>query len=109
MKTKFRLPINIRYFLYKLLAVVLSPFVKPKYRTLYKDYRRAGNTTRLIDMFIQDFFNEGECHIYDHYNTRQSRQRVFILVLQRLNREHHIEEKDVYLDRNRLIIRRIKR
>ena len=106
---KLRLSVKARYFLYTLLAVVLSRFVNLKYVNLYKEGRRVGNTTRLIDMFIQDFFNKGECQVYDHYNTRESRQRVFDLVLQRLNREHHIDNKDVCLDRNRLIIRRNNR
>ncbi len=109
MKTKFRLPEKTKYFLYTRLAVVLSRFVKPKYINLYKKGRRVGNTTRLIDMFLQDFFTKGECHIYDHYNTRHSRQRVFSLVLQRLSREHNIEKQDISLDKNRLIIRRNNR
>jgi len=109
MKTKLTVPEKARYFLYTLLAVVLSRFVKPKFISLYKEGRRVGNTTRLIDMFIQDFFNKGECQIYDHYNTRESRQRVFDLVLRRLNTEHNIESRDVLLDRNRLIIRRNNR
>jgi hypothetical protein len=109
MKTKLILPEKVRYFLYTLLAVVLSRFVKPKYINLYQEGRRVGNTTRLIDIFVQDFFNEGKCQVYDHYSTRQSSQRVFDLVLQRLNREHHIEKQDVSLDRSRLIIRRNNR
>ena len=105
METKFKLLVKVRYFLYTLFAVVLSPFIKPKYINLYKNGNRVGNTTRLIDMFVQDFFTKGECVIYDHHNTRQSRERVFNLVLQRLNREHHITEKDVILGRSRLTIR----
>jgi len=68
----------------------------------------VGNTARLVDMFIQDFFNKGECQcqIYDHYNTRRSKLRVFELVLQRLNREHGIEKQDVILDWNNFIIRK---
>ena len=105
MKTRISITYKARYFLYTLLAVVLFRFVKPKYVNLYKQGRRVGNTTRLIDMFVQDFFNKKECKIYDHYGTRQASQRVFNLVLQRLNQEHNIQKQDVFLDRNRLIIR----
>jgi len=101
-----KLPEKLRYYLYKLLSVILSPFVKPKYINLYKAGRRVGNTTRLIDMFIQDFFNTGKCQIYDHFNTRASRERAFKLVMQRLYNEHFIKEKDILLDRNNLIIRK---
>jgi hypothetical protein len=101
-----KLPLNSRGILYTLFAVILDPFVKPKFIKIYKPGRRVGNTTRMIDMFIQDFFNKGECKIFDHYDTRQSRQRVFDLVLQRLKMEHHIEKKDVSLDISKFIIRR---
>jgi hypothetical protein len=105
MKMKLRLPVKARYFLYTLLAVVLAPFVKPKYRTLYTFGRLKGNTTRLIDMFVQDFFNKGECQIYDHYGTRQAHERVMHLVLQRLLYEHNIQKQDIYINRSSLIIR----
>ena len=105
MKVKFILSAKMRYFLYTLLAVVLSPFVKPKYRELHIFGRRKGNTTRLIDMFVQDFFNKGECRIYDHHGTRQSHERVMHLVLQRLQYEHNIQKQDVYINRSKLIIR----
>jgi hypothetical protein len=100
MKTKLE---KVKYFFNTLLNVILSRFVKPK--PILYNYRRVGNTTRLIDKFVQDFFIKGECKIYDHYNTRESKKRVFYLVLQRLNREHQIENKDVQLDTNKFIIR----
>lgn len=95
---------KLKYYIYVLLAKVLSPFIKYEYINIYKEGRRVGNTTRLIDMFVQDFFNKGKCDIFDHFNTRESRVRVFNLVLERLNREHYIKREDVRLDRNRLII-----
>lgn len=66
--------------------------------------RRMGNTTRLIDSFVQDFFIKGECKVYDHYNSTDSNRRVLQLVLLRLKNEHGIKEKDIKLDRNRLTI-----
>jgi hypothetical protein len=70
--------------------------------------RRSGNTTRLIDSFIQDFFIIGYCKIYDHYNSRESYKRVFSLVISRLMVEHNITIKDLKLEPNRFIIRNLK-
>jgi hypothetical protein len=66
--------------------------------------RRSGNTTRLIDSFVQDFFIKGKCKTHDHYCTTESNRRVFELVLLRLKNEHEIREEDVKLDRTRLTI-----
>lgn len=60
---KYEIRAKINHALYTFLSVILSRFVKPKYTTLYKEGRRVGNTTRLVDMFVQDFFNKGECQI----------------------------------------------
>lgn len=90
----------------KSFTFILPQCIVRKYSGLHKKGRRVGNTTRLIDKFVQDFFNKVEIQVYDHYYTRESSERVFYLVLERLNREHNIQEKDVSLDRNRLIIRR---
>ena len=66
--------------------------------------RRMGNTTRLIDSFVQDFFIKGSCKVYDHYGSSDSCRRTFDLVLLRLKNEHGIDKDKVKLDRNRLII-----
>lgn len=70
--------------------------------------RRSGNTTRLIDYFIQDFFIKGECRVYDHFDGKESGKRVFNLVMSRLKIEHNIKEKDVKLDVGHLIIKNLK-
>ena len=105
---------------YTLLSVVFSwlknPFVKKQkirediYYIKYKEIpflipgRRMGNTTRLIDSFVQDFFISGKCEVTDHYGSRESNKRVMQLVLLRLKNEHNINEQDLVLDRNRFII-----
>ena len=90
-KTKMKL--NIKYFLYVVLSVFVPTKTRLKYKDLYRNARHCGNTTRLIDMFVQELFDTGKCQIYDHYNTSSSKDRVMYLVLQRLNREHGIEKK----------------
>ncbi len=95
MKIKLVITHDDRYLIYKFFTFVLPQNIVRKYSGIYKEGRRVGNTTRMIDMFVQDFFNKGECQVYDHHPTQESRERVFKLVLERLNREHGIEEKDV--------------
>ena len=97
--------LKIRRFIYTVLAVILAKFVKPKYRILYSPGRRVGNTTRLVDMFIQDFFTKGECQIYDHYGTRQAHERVFKLVLGRLKIEHRLDDKTISIYKGNLILK----
>lgn len=105
---------------YTLLSVVFSwlknPFIKKQkiseniYCIKYKEIpfwipgRKMGNTTRLIDSFVQDFFISGKCEVRDHYASRESNKRVMQLVLLRLKNEHNINEEELVLDRNRLII-----
>jgi hypothetical protein len=66
--------------------------------------RRMGNTTRLIDSYVQDFFIKGMCITKDHHNTRKSDLRIFDLVLKRLEGEHNIKRENLKLSRNRLTI-----
>lgn len=107
---KFKTPSKISYFICKFLINNSPSFairVSPAYmQHIYRIGRRQGNTTRMVDMFVQDFFDTGKCNIYDHHNTRESIKRVFNMVLERLAREHGIDTKDVMIDRNRFIIKR---
>lgn len=104
---RLKLSAKTRYFLYIKLSKIFNILVNyDKHINLYRSKRRAGNTTRMVDLFVQEFFNKGNVEIFDHYNTRESNKRVFYWVLNRLNIEHGITEKDVFLDRNRFIIRR---
>ena len=66
--------------------------------------RRTGNTTRIIDSCVQDFFIKGKCIVKDHYGTRESSVRVFGLVLKRLESEHNIKKEDLKLELGRLRI-----
>jgi hypothetical protein len=93
------------YLYHVLFPVFISRFVKSKYSNLYKRGRRVGNTTRLIDFYIQDFFTKGKCVVIDHYDTQESHKRIFDLVLRRLRIEHNIQVCDLFLDKNRHAIR----
>lgn len=79
--------------------------IKNKDRSIYVSGRRMGNTTRLIDLFIQDFFTEGEARIYDHYGTLEAHKRVMYLVLRRLHAEHGIKREDIHINKTSLVIR----
>lgn len=62
----------------------------------YLRYRASGRTTRLIDEFVQDFFNRPmgtKIYIYDHYGTRQADQYLLGRAIKRLENEHHVEYK----------------
>ena len=62
-------------------------------------FRASGLTTRLIDEFVQDFFNEPmgtKIHIRDHYGfTMAENDRATILLISklraRIEAEHHIK------------------
>ncbi len=79
-------------------------FIKNKKIPFWIPGRRMGNTTRLIDSFVQDFFIRGKCEVIDHYGSRESNKRVMQLVLLRLKSEHNINKEDLTLDNNRFII-----
>lgn len=67
----------------------------------YLMFRASGRTTRLIDEFVQDFFNRPmgtKIHIRDHYGLRQSdNDRATTLLIDKLRAriecEHHLECK----------------
>ena len=67
----------------------------------YLRYRASGRTTRLIDEFVQDFFNRPmgtKIHIRDHYGLRQSdNDRATTLLIDKLRArieyEHHLKCK----------------
>lgn len=67
--------------------------------------RRTGNTTRLVDQFIQDLFIYGECKVYDHYPTRQASMMVYESVLKRLRNEHNHVWDHLEINKSRLTIR----
>ena len=51
-------------------------------------HRRSGNTTRLIDYYIQLLFVKGTITVIDHYDSDKSNKRLRGLILDRLRNEH---------------------
>lgn len=55
---------------------------------LIKEGRRVGNSTRLIDFYIQELFEKGEVYCKDHFDHSKSHYYLFKKVTERLEREH---------------------
>ena len=56
------------------------------------DIRQSGRSTRLIDDYVQELFNNGIIKVYDHHNTPLAHRFLFDNVLRRLSIEHtHIK------------------
>lgn len=47
-----------------------------------------GETTRIIDAAIQELFTKWFIVVKDHHDTKQMHERVFVMILRRLNTEH---------------------
>jgi len=54
--------------------------------------RRCGSTTRRIDFFIQELFAIGVVKISDHYSNKHADLDIWRRTLNRLEREHPLEE-----------------
>lgn len=73
------------------------------------DKRRVGNSTRIVDNLIQDFFKKGKCVAHDHYHTREASLRIFNIVLSRLKNEHdNIKRENIVIDKNGLTLINLK-
>lgn len=66
--------------------------------------RRTGRTTRIVDKLIQDFFNNGACYFYDHFQTNDARMNVHSIIINRLKNEHGIKPDEVKVDLKNNII-----
>ena len=72
------------------------------------DKRRTGNSTRIVDNLIQDYFKKGIAAAYDHYPTRNAQKLVFNTTLNRLKLEHNILDKDICVNRDDLTLLNLK-
>ncbi len=50
--------------------------------------RNTGRTTRLVDQYIQEFFEKGEVIVRDHEDRSAHHLRCTYLILRRLKLEH---------------------
>ena len=59
-------------------------------------WRASGESTRILDRIVQEFFTQPigtKIYIYDHYGTRQADQYLLGRVIKRLDNEHHVDFK----------------
>ena len=59
--------------------------------------RRSGQTTRLVDKAIQDFFKHGEIDLADHHPGHKMKRHILSIFLHRLEMEHGISLEDLYI------------
>lgn len=70
--------------------------------------RSSGNTTRLVDFFVQQFFTKNSCKVYDHQENRDSQKRILKIVHKRLTGEHNlVYGEDFTVDTNKFLITRL--
>lgn len=55
----------------------------------------SGNTTRILDLAVQEFFMKRRVSFDDHHKTEESRRRVLKMFLHRLQVEHGIRREDL--------------
>lgn len=68
----------------------LSPTPEIAYRVwIFNAPRRAGNTTILIDCYIQLLMRGFEIHIQDHYDNNVAHDLLLRRIIDRLRIEHH--------------------
>lgn len=73
--------------------------------------RHTGRTTRLIDGYIQQLYDQrGDwIVIEDHYNSKSANDMLLKKVLQRLHNEHSIDQIEIDKMRNAIRITRSSR
>lgn len=56
--------------------------------------RRAGNTTRIVDLLVQEFFTNGEVEYWDHADQKENMALNHCLEVfkRRLFNEHELKE-----------------
>jgi hypothetical protein len=51
-------------------------------------FRATGRTTRLVDYYIQELFNNGEIKVYDHWETKEGDRELILRIKKRMDNEH---------------------
>ena len=71
-------------------AIEIRMFKDKLYKIKDDSNRATGRTTRLVDYYIQELFNNPnkEIEIIDHHNTQQSNIHLTQMILQRFYNEH---------------------
>ncbi len=70
--------------------------------------RQNGNTTRLVDFYIQELFHKEIISIFDHHNNTdfeiKGNKYLFDRIVYRLNNEHHNLLSKLNINKNKLTI-----
>jgi hypothetical protein len=61
-------------------------------RDLIKPGRRVGNSTRLLNYYIEELFSKRKVYIKDHYDHPKDHKELFHKVLNRLRVEHGLTD-----------------
>lgn len=61
---------------------------------MIKEGRRVGNTTRVVDKCIQEFFENGYAICKDHIDISEAHYEILIKVVKRLELEHPYTKYD---------------
>ena len=59
-------------------------------------WRALGESTRILDRVVQEFFTQPigtKIYIYDHFGSRQADRYLLSRAIKRLETEHHVEYK----------------
>lgn len=66
--------------------------------------RRSGRTTRIIDNMVQQFFENGYVHVFDHHSiSNDNLSRIQKIFLDRLKREHQIDKSMLSITKNKIV------
>lgn len=64
--------------------------------------RMTGNSTRLIDFYIQKLFTEKEIQVQDHYPEKKAHKLLFVRILKRLEFEHNLSKRQEQFEIDKL-------
>lgn len=79
----------------KLLFTGVFPIIE-LYAKGIDSLRRAGQSTRLIDQYIQDLFNKGVVSLVDHYGSENANDFLFKTFRDRMNLEHPATAMNIF-------------
>lgn len=78
-------------------------------RPIYDYIRRNGNSTKLIDYYIQKLFEERKIEIVDHEINEHNNPRANLLLFERVSKriylEHNYSSRSLVFEKDKLLIR----
>lgn len=70
------------------------------------DTRRCGNSTRIVDLLVQELFTTGQCNYWDHADRvgNMALDRTLRVLQRRLYNEHGLRPPEYKINREERII-----